>query len=208
MTRSRLKGFKEKIIKRAVDLANAKSASHANRTGMVFRNIGFIGDGDTEAAIAIEDGFPGGLTLDGVVSLGTRTVVSVETRGDGNTNNEERPMKVSVSGGSNVAGGHTGISVPNGSDAEIAVTDGSNVTGGVYGINERDAAIDELQKVLPHGIPKDAIEDAFDAVRRMKDGTHEQQETAVRESRLWEWIKEYGPDMVGLAAKTALALAS
>lgn len=117
-------------------------------------------------------------------------------------------MKVSISGESNVVGGHTGISVPTNSSTEIEISDKASVTGGVYGINERDATVDELKKFLPPETPHEAIQDALDAVRKINGGTQEEKEQAVRGSRLRDWIKEYGGDVVGLVVKAAQSMMS
>ncbi|HDR8924549.1 TPA: hypothetical protein QDB26_001009 [Burkholderia vietnamiensis] len=117
-------------------------------------------------------------------------------------------MKINVDEGSKIDGGHAGVSVPNGSSAEINVKGASTISGGVIGVEERDAAVRELQAVLPAGTPSDAIVDALNAVKGAKDGSQEDMEKAVRASRLWEWIKEYGPDLIGLVVKTGAALAN
>ncbi|QND94714.1 hypothetical protein SY91_02124 [Burkholderia cenocepacia] len=205
---SRGKGIKQWILKRAADIANAKSRSRANRAGVVIKDIGIISDGDAETAFYIEEGFPGGLELHNVVSRGTRSVVVVGQGSGDRKNDGESSMKVSISGESNVVGGHTGISVPNDSSTEIAIGDKASVSGGVYGINERDAIVDELKKILPPETPHEAIEDALDAVRKVKGGTQEEKEEAVRGSRLREWIKEYGGDVVGLVVKAAQSMMS
>lgn len=110
-------------------------------------------------------------------------------------------MKVTVNGGSNINGGHAGVSVANDSNAQIELNDGSTVSGGVYGIEERDAAIARLKAALPSGTPADAIEDAIAEVTTVKDGSDEEKHDAVRRSRLWGWVKENGGDVAALIIK-------
>lgn len=117
-------------------------------------------------------------------------------------------MKITVSGGSKVDGGHAGVSVANNSNAEIEVKENSVVTGGRYGVEERDAIVTALRGVLPDGTPTDAIQDAVDAVRAVKDGTDDDKKAAVQSSRLMEWIKGYGPDLVGVVIKAIAAASS
>jgi hypothetical protein len=196
------------MLQRAADIANMKSRIRTSGAGIVFRDIGIISHADAEAAFHIEEGFPGGLELHNVASQGTRSAVVVGRNGGDRKNDGESSMKVSISGDSTLVGGHSGISVPKDSSTEIAIRDRASVTGGVYGIHERDVVVDELKKAFPPETPRDAIEDALDAVRKVKDGTQEEMEAAVRGSRLREWIKEYGGDVVGLIVKAVQSMIS
>ncbi|HDR8859874.1 TPA: hypothetical protein QDA74_001640 [Burkholderia territorii] len=115
-------------------------------------------------------------------------------------------MKITSHGNSKIHGKLAGVSVPEGSAAELQLHDESQISGDVYGVEERSAAVDQLRAALPAGTPADVIEDALSAVRNVKGGTDEEKASAVKQSRIWEWIKEYGPDVVGVIVKTASAV--
>ncbi|WP_155740855.1 hypothetical protein [Burkholderia territorii] len=114
-------------------------------------------------------------------------------------------MKITSHGNSKIHGKLAGVSVPEGSAAEIELHDASQISGDVYGVEERSATVEQLRAALPAGIPDDVIEDAVSAVRNVKEGTDEEKASAVKQSRIWEWIKEYGADVVGLIVKAASA---
>lgn len=196
---------KKEILQRAADLANG----HTREPTISISGIGFVGNGKARSALGLAPGFSGTLELSDVGTSGVQHGVYVHDDPLNQLGVVRRvPMKINVDEGSKIDGGHAGVSVPNGSSAEINVKGASTISGGVIGVEERDAAVRELQAVLPAGTPSDAIVDALNAVKGAKDGSQEDMEKAVRASRLWEWIKEYGPDLIGLVVKTGAALAN
>ncbi|WP_322089960.1 hypothetical protein [Burkholderia cenocepacia] len=189
------------IVQLAIDSAKARR----RRSSLTISGVGFIGGEDTRTLIGIDANAPVDVILhdDGV--KGAQRAISISETDDCRRVGGGPAMKVTISGGGNVVGGHSGVSVPQGSNAELEVKENSTVSGGIYGVEERDAALNELKAALPANTPPDAIRDAIDAVQAVRNGTKEEMEEAVRGSRLWEWIKEYGPDVLGLAVKAGLS---
>lgn len=92
------------------------------------------------------------------------------------------------------------------SSAVIVQNDNSVISGDIYGVEERSAAMVELRQALPAGVPPDAVEDAIAEVTKVKDGSAEEKQEAVRRSRLWEWAKENGGDLATIALKVTAAV--
>ncbi|WP_241301105.1 hypothetical protein [Burkholderia cenocepacia] len=185
----------------------ADMAMRSRRQTLTLKGIGFIGDSDTHTLIGINANLPADIVLQDVGSHGAQRAISIDEANEDRRRDVRSNVKVTVSGGSSVVGGRSGVSVTQGSNAELEIKENSTVTGGIYGVEERDAVVERLKADLPADTPPAAIQDALDAVQAVKGGTHEEMEAAVRGSRLWEWIKEYGPDVLGLVVKAGAALA-
>ncbi len=112
-------------------------------------------------------------------------------------------VTINQNGRSRIDGRSAGVSVPEGSSIVINQNDDAVISGHV-GVEERTARMEELRGALQAGVPQDVIDEAIAAVLAA-NGNRAAQETAVKESRLWKWVKDYGGDVVGLVVKAAIA---
>ncbi|WGY69862.1 hypothetical protein KEC55_07815 [Burkholderia cepacia] len=212
---------KRLAMQQAADRANRRSGQGFQRSGesngieaapidsTLIGGICFDGGGiPGVTAIGIDGQVSGQVDVSDVTIVGVHTGIAVDDRSDDFRGEEKEAMKINVSGGSNITGDHAGISVPQGSTAEIDVKENSAIAGGTYGIEERDAVVAALRDVLPQDTPTDVIQDAIDAVRAAKDGTDDERKSAVQSSRLMEWIKDNGPDLVGVVIRAIAAASS
>jgi hypothetical protein len=184
---------------------NKKARSKGAQTTGTITGSTFVGAPGSHAAIAIGPGVSGSILVSDSIARGSHYgIVQGSPLAQCREVDKETLMKIIQSGQTHIHGDHTGISVPEGSNSEVHLRDTARVTGGVYGIEERRRTVEAVKAIAPLGTPADAIDDAIEAVRATRSGTAEEQEQAVKKSRIWAVLKDSGPDVLGFLIKTVL----
>lgn len=111
---------------------------------------------------------------------------------------------INISGGSMTNVG-TGVSLPDESNARVSIQGTQmNRVGTVVEVRDRKA-LPSIKAKLPPGVTDEQILEVLKAIQTAPNNEHAQ-EAAVKNSKIWDAVKDAGPDVVAFLIKTAVAL--